>query len=69
MAIALGGLQHFYKCVVTSDNPGPDVANLIIFSLKNGKNKSLKITEISCSYKNLYRYTQGNKCSVENTKP
>jgi hypothetical protein len=69
MATALGGLQHFYKSFATIDNLGPDVANLIIFSSKNGKKKSLKITEISCSYKKMYRYTQGNKCSVENTRP
>jgi hypothetical protein len=68
MVTALGGLQHFYKSVVTSDNLCLDVANSIILSSKNGKNKSLKITEISCSYKNLYSYTQGNKCSVETIK-
>jgi hypothetical protein len=49
MATALGGLQHFYKSVATSDNRGLDVANLIILSSKNGKNKSVQITEISCS--------------------
>jgi hypothetical protein len=58
MATALGGLQHFYKSVATSDTLGLDVANLIIFSSKNGINKSLKITEISCSYKNLYTRKQ-----------
>jgi hypothetical protein len=69
MATALGGLQHFYKSVATSDNLGLDVANLIFLVQKMEKINLQKITEISCRYKNLYRYTQGNKCSVENTEP
>jgi hypothetical protein len=59
----------FTNSAPTSDNLGLDVANLIILSSKNDNNKSLKITEILCSYKNLNRYPQDHKCSVQNTKP